>query len=167
MEKKKSTPTIFTAVAIKARFKPLRAGGITFYREHATLGVQFFFLSDKRRSTWEDFGGKTQEGDISILDTIAREGEEETNKLYTQAKLREALESAPKIFISSGLYLSCLLPWTKGNIKVEKKEKTTGYQRKFRWIKQSNIKKLGKTLHPRLRSKRYFSFLSSLDVSEK
>jgi 8-oxo-dGTP pyrophosphatase MutT (NUDIX family) len=135
---------------------PLRAGGIIFYR---CSPLRFFFLKDNRRKFWEDVGGKTEAEDASIFETVAREGEEETNKLYTRKELGKILPSAPCLYFPDSKYLCFFLPWTKGKAKIEEKEESTGYLRKFCWIRKKKLSTEFKKFHPRLRKTFLLSFL--------
>ena len=87
-------PTFFTK-----NNEHIRAGGVIF-RKYNSLGeelwlMQRYYKNPKKRSRriYADLGGKTDEEDTCILDTIIRECREETNGIITGAEFKNNVES--------------------------------------------------------------------------
>lgn len=152
-----SRPTFFV------RGFPIRAAGVLFYRRCGDAQVEFLFmrrppLGMNARGDWiyEDFGGKTDSVDMTVIDTAAREVDEESNHAFAMDWLREQLLLAKwkgNYFINGqSKYIVFIVPapdaldmTTFGNV-----ENGTSYQREVLWVNQEQIQNL--PLHPRLRT---------------
>lgn len=145
--------------------KPCKAGGVIPYilREDKII----YLLLIKCRDRYEDFGGKTEPGDESIKETIAREAWEESNyiipKEYTLHKTK-----------GYGAYiLKCkyLLFFMKAQIDYDTScfgdtEKHENIIRTVEWVPITMIDK-NFNLHPRLKSREFFDLLSLLQLNIK
>ena len=67
----------------------IKAGGILFYR---IKNDNIDLLLIKRNNKYEDFGGKVDEEDNNIEETIAREVEEESNKIFKKENIINILK---------------------------------------------------------------------------
>ena len=133
--------------------KPIRAGGILFYK--IINNKKHFLFIDNKHSNWiEDLGGKTDIVDKSIMNTIIREVDEETNKLIKRRKIYECMFKESKKFyceyskyllycIKADEYISNLSSEDFGEIEFH-----TGFKRQIIWLSQDEIKK--NKLNPRL-----------------
>ena len=83
--------------------KPVTAGGVLFYKMNQQTG-KYDLLLIYSRGIYEDFGGRTDEVDTSILDTVSREVEEESNKIFTKEFVRAGLLYATPIYIPKSKY---------------------------------------------------------------
>jgi 8-oxo-dGTP pyrophosphatase MutT (NUDIX family) len=157
-----SRPTFFI------RNFPIRAAGVLFYRR-GREEVEFLFMrrhalssnlnvSSNLNEDWlyEDFGGKTESVDTTIIDTAAREVDEESNHAFAKDWLREQLLLAKwrgNYFINGRCkYIVFIVPAPEdldiesfGNV-----ENGTPYQREVVWVSHTQVKDL--PLHPRLRT---------------
>ncbi len=87
------------------------AGGCTFYRFDKNNGKMYILLQhtykDKKRSYYEDIGGRMEPHDLSIYHTITREINEETNGQFAVLKPELACEvKIPEGRSSSQVYFS-------------------------------------------------------------
>lgn len=76
--------------------KEVKAGGILFYRNNKLLMIY-------SRNQIEDFGGKSDIDDKNIYDTVSREVEEESNKIFKAEKIKNLIKGEPYVYI----------PWSK------------------------------------------------------
>ena len=133
--------------------KNIRAGGILFYKTIDNL--KYFLFIDNKYSNWiEDLGGKTDLQDKSIMNTIIREVDEETNNLIKKDKIYECLhKNSQKFYNEYSKYLLYVIEANDyiSNLTTEdfgEKESHTGFTREILWIPQNEIKKF--KLSPRL-----------------
>jgi len=87
----KLRPTFFNN-GEELRENEIRAGGVIFY---TFINEKLHILLIKKTETniYEDFGGKTDMLDLTILDTISREVDEESNKIFSQENIKKILEN--------------------------------------------------------------------------
>ena len=94
--------------------KPIRAGGIIFYKFQKTENddnsdnennknnekpkEEIVFLMIRNRNLLEDFGGQTDEADKTYLDTVVRETDEESNGIFKRKKLINRLKDEYKYY---------------------------------------------------------------------
>lgn len=140
--------------------KPIRAGGCLFYV--VKNGKREFLL--RKCKHWSDVGGKTDNTDMSIMDTIVREVAEETNfsllsDKHSEAEAIEALYSLlntadEAYYGEKSKYLTILcevpnevrdLPMTRFGLR-EGTDKMGHY---YKWTDVEDVKR--HALHPRLR----------------
>ena len=95
----------------------VRAGGALFYKiENDNL----YFLMIKTKDKYEDFGGKTDENDLTIYDTIAREIEEESNNIFNKNDIMERITDLKPIYAPKSKYIIFIIKLTENekNINV-------------------------------------------------
>lgn len=78
--------------------KEIKAGGIIFYKY---INDEIYLLLIKSNNKYEDFGGKTDNSDQSICETIAREVEEESNKIFKKKNILKRIEKCTDYIYSS------------------------------------------------------------------
>ena len=78
--------------------KPLRAGGVLFYRKNPDTDKYEIMLIHSR-DKYEDFGGRTDKIDKTIIQTVAREVYEESNKIFKKKFIRSKLKKTEPIYI--------------------------------------------------------------------
>lgn len=84
----------------------IKAGGILFYKIEDN-SVKFLMI--RNRDRYEDFGGCTDNCDKNIQDTIAREVEEESNKLFSKSNILERMGKTEPIINKTSKYLLYIL----------------------------------------------------------
>lgn len=145
--------------------KPLRAGGILFYK--IINNIPYFLMIDNTYSKCiEDIGGKTDIDDKSINNTIFRELDEETNSLIGKNCINiDVLKKSKKIYCEYSKYLLYLVKADDyiSNLSTESfgdKENYNGFDRKIYWYSRDDIKKA--KLNPRLIIKELSEFIDNL-----
>ncbi len=81
--------------------QPIRAGGALFY---TTANNTFYILMAFTNNYFADLGGKTDQGDESIYDTVAREVCEETNGIFKENIVKYQVENSPYIYFPASKY---------------------------------------------------------------
>lgn len=128
--------------------KPIRACGIIFYKkDELTKQIKVLMQYTERvgidkikRNVYEDIGGKSDEKDSCINDTIIRETVEETNSIITEEIIKEHLDKKNHdIYLKKGKYYLLLVEANKNIIDINrrtfgKEEKLSGKLRQFHWI---------------------------------
>lgn len=143
---------------------PVRAGGCLFFIKHNN---EIYYLLRKGKRDWGDIGGKTDEKDKCITDTIIREVVEETNNVLLNEQhnteeatnaLKYIIDNTPKkIFYSQkSKYVLFVLElpnkvFHMNNKRFGLKEHTDGWTMNhyYSWIRKNDIKR--NLLHARLR----------------
>lgn len=83
----------------------IKAGGILFYRYNEITNENDFLLINSRNN-YEDFGGRTDQVDSNIIDTISREVYEESNCIFEKDFIIKKIENNDeKIYIPYCKYL--------------------------------------------------------------
>ena len=127
--------------------KPIRAGGILFYKK-TKEGIEFlmFYCNWKNSNNkFEDIGGKTDASDSSIEATIAREIEEETNKKITKKTVLDIISKSTPIYSGKKTkYLSYIIEAPPEINKLTKLdfgdvEEHTKWERTITWVKKYEI----------------------------
>lgn len=131
---------------------PLRAGGVLFYHRQDTEVYLLMIKTTDRNGeiVYEDFGGKTDKGDKSIQDTVAREVWEESNNYFSRRLIRNRLKRARYLNIGPCKYNVYMLgetnmvdPEVFGEVETH-----TGIQRTVEWVNLRDLNNLN--LHKRL-----------------
>lgn len=79
---------------------PVRAGGILFYYLNSKKETPMYeLLLIKCNNKYEDFGGCTDIKDKSIIDTICREVEEESNKIFEKDFIKNKINDIKPVYI--------------------------------------------------------------------
>lgn len=142
--------------------KPIRAGGVIFFRR-VGKSVQLLMIKCRNKSgkmEYEDFGGRTEKGDSSIEETVAREVDEESNGIFSRDDIQKQLLTATSKYNLISKYCLYLLELTEyidpkefGDIEI--------YEQIPRTVEWVNLNKIGKIpLHIRLKSLRCHKFLN-------
>lgn len=143
---------------------PIRAGGVIFYKidpltKQIKMLMQYTERTDKRtnikRNVYEDIGGKTDENDKSINDTIMREVVEETNNIITKEIVKEHLDKEHrKIYLKHSKYYLILIEANKNIVDIDRraygKEEINGKLRQFHWIDAYRLKTKGTPFNERI-----------------
>jgi hypothetical protein len=133
--------------------EPIRAGGIIFYKiDELTKQIKMLMQYTERigidgikRNVYEDIGGKTDEKDTNINDTIIRETIEETNNIITEEMMKEHLtKNIYCIYSKKSKYCLLLIEANKNVSNIDrrtfgKKEKSSGKLRQFHWIDSNRL----------------------------
>ncbi len=145
--------------------KPLRAGGILFYKK--INNEPYFLMIDNAYSGYlEDIGGKTDEKDNNINSTIIREVDEETNSLINKEYVTmELLKNYTKLYckyskyilyvVEADDYVSSLSTENFSDVEIH-----TGFNRKIYWYSREQVK--NSKLNPRLDFEELKSFIEFL-----
>lgn len=128
--------------------KPIRAGGIIFYdQDPLTKQIKLLMQYTKKndRNIYEDIGGKTDEKDTCINDTIIREVVEETNNIITKEILKDYLiKLNHHIYLPKSKYYLLLVKADKDIINIDRRKygKTeihSNKERQFHWINAQRL----------------------------
>ena len=131
----------------------IRAGGVLYYYFNLSNNRLEILLTQYQKGLYEDFGGKTDAGDINIQDTISREVSEESNNIFNRKKTNKILKRISYTYVPDSKYavyfveLKFRIPEKKfGNV-----ETFLNYERNVNWVDYNDIKY--SKLNARLRSK--------------
>lgn len=144
--------------------KPIRAGGIIFYKkDELTKQIKVLMQYTERigidkvkRNVYEDIGGKSDEKDKCINDTISRETAEETNSIITEEIIKEHLnKDNHSIYLKKGKYYLLLVEANKTIIDINrrtfgKEEILSGKLRQFHWIDSNRFTSRGTPFNDRI-----------------
>ncbi len=136
------------------RGKPLRAGGVLFYRRYN--GEMEVLLIKNGEDRYEDIGGKTDAADGSIYDTIARETWEETNKKISAQVVKrqlQTLQPGMSIYTRQSKYLMLIVRANSYECRLTSDdfgpmELHDQFARTVHWVPVKDLE--GLILHPRL-----------------
>ncbi len=124
--------------------KPVFAAGVILSK--LVDGRQHLLLQEKKGG-FQDLGGKVEEGDTTVLDTIAREAYEETNGLLDKEDLKSRLSSDERdyYYVAHSKYLFTILDATEKEGALDEeafgsKEEGQGYERRIKWIPVADLK---------------------------
>jgi hypothetical protein len=131
------------------------SAGVLFYTVVENGDVYFMMQKVKGKSwQYEDFGGKSQQGDLTIKDVAFRECVEELNGIIT----KELLSSRPstEYLVPGNKYIAYLVhldsSFKNTDMSVfSDREFLWNIERKVEWIKYSDLWNMHPTMiHPRL-----------------
>lgn len=94
-----------------ARSKPIRAGGVLYYKKVGD-SIELLLIKRDDKDYYEDVGGKTSPEDKNVFDTVAREVDEETNKKMPYEVVMEQIKKAPSIYVNNSKYILFLVEAT-------------------------------------------------------
>ena len=141
----------------------IRAGGVIFYyQDSLTKNIKILMQYTERnvdnikRNLYEDIGGKTDEVDTCINDTIIREVFEETNGIISKELIKEYLDKNNHcLYLHSSKYYLVLIK-VNDNIKnidrrsFGKIETSSNKKRQFFWIDANRLKTKGTPFNERI-----------------
>jgi hypothetical protein len=144
--------------------QPIRSGGVMFYKlEPLTKQIKILMQytervdqkTNKKRNVYEDIGGKTDEKDNNINDTIIREVVEETNGIITEEIVKEHLDKEHQgYYLNHSKYYLILVEANKSIINIDRraygKVETNGKKRQFHWIDSNRLKTSGTPFNQRI-----------------
>ena len=148
--------------------QPIRAGGVVFYKsDPVTKQIKMLMQYTKRidqktnikRNVYEDIGGKTDEKDNNINDTIMREVVEETNGIITKEIVKEHLDKdhnkmTQGYYLKHSKYYLILVEANKSIINIDRrafgKEEINGKIRQFHWIDVNRLNTKGTPFNERI-----------------
>lgn len=118
----------------------VRAGGVVFYRYTKRMSEPEFLMVNYN-GRYEDFGGKTDNIDNNIIDTICREVDEESNNIFSKIHVLNMIENKKPIYCQKSKYVVYIVKINKyvDPKKFGHKEKHNNVPRTVKWIKISNI----------------------------
>ena len=141
-------PTFYTSSN-----KPIRAGGVIFYyQDPLTNNIKMLLqytekIKDNiKRYLYEDIGGKTDENDKSINDTIIRETLEETNNIISKELITDYLNRENKILYLEKSKYHLVLIKVDDDIKCldrrlfGKEDNSSGKKRLFYWVDSNRLR---------------------------
>lgn len=133
--------------------KELKAGGIIFYKDKKLLLIN-------SNNKIEDFGGKTEPKDKNIYDTVAREVEEESNRIFNFNDIRNKIEDENYIYIPWSKYALFFIELDKYyDIKIfGNKEEYENINRTVEWVtldeflsRKKNFRLIGKSVRYKIK----------------
>lgn len=167
MSKKSKRKTLFLN---DDEAKPITAGGVLIYKN---FGGKLKFLVIDSRNMYEDIGGKIDQEDNTIYDTVAREVEEETNGQIKAKNIVNRVKNAPYIYTPRSKYVIFIVQASSREELLKKEdfgdmEIHDNFKRYIGWIEKSILltPEIIKTkLNPRMRNRLLFLELDKLDKS--
>jgi hypothetical protein len=154
---KKGRPTFYYK-GIENTYNEIRAGGVIFYKFQGGK-LKLLLINKTHDQLYEDFGGKTDMEDYTILDTITREIYEESNKIIKKKFIMRKLlnKNSCELYNNKSKYLVFLI---KLNFHVTgkqfgNKEIHDDIDRTVEWIDYEKYEKLKlkNKINPRLNFK--------------
>jgi 8-oxo-dGTP pyrophosphatase MutT (NUDIX family) len=156
--------------------KPLRAGGVIIYRKTKEGKIELLLINSETRKKYEDIGGSTDEKDENIKMTIAREVEEETNKVISYGSMyRRLCENPPFIYSKNSKYIVYIIKASPTEEKLESelfgnREIHDDIPRVIDWLPLSTFlhkDTIAKEINYRLKNYNLFKKLESLEKPTK
>jgi 8-oxo-dGTP pyrophosphatase MutT (NUDIX family) len=147
--------------------KPIRAAGIILYKI-INNDVELLLIKCKER--YEDFGGKVDNNDENVYETISREAAEESNYKLDRESIKERLENNNPIYVEHGKYLLYIIEANEDEKLLLSndfgdKETYENVDRTVEWL--SKDKYLNDvTLNPRLKHKLIYNTIKQLNEKQ-
>jgi hypothetical protein len=95
------------------------SGGLLLYR-FGKKGMELLLINS--RGVFEDFGGKIDDDDMNIYETVAREAYEESNYLLDRTKILKRLQKAPKAYMKKSKYVVYVIEASKTESALEQSD---------------------------------------------
>ena len=132
MNNKNNRPTFYLDDDIE---KPLRAGGVLFYRFDIEE-MEYKLLLIYSRDKYEDFGGCTDEIDKNIKETASREVEEESNHIFSKKYILDNISDEKSVYITHSKYILYFIELQEDYdpIVFGDREIHDGFDRTVEWI---------------------------------
>lgn len=125
-----------------------RGAGALLYRKQNNI-IELLVISKNNDIT--DIGGKREDKDKFIYETVAREVDEETNQMIKSSDILERAKNAKYIYTEDKGYATCLIESTDNekqlkSIDFDFHEKNKTHNRIINWININDFKneKIGK-----------------------
>lgn len=132
------------------------AGGLLIYKVDEDNKI--WILMIKSKGSYEDFGGKVDIEDKSIIDTVIRESSEESNNLLDSEYLREKITKGDcsKLILDKCKYILYIVKSSENDLLLRSedfgdKEEYEGIYRTVEWVDIELIIKKELDIHPRLK----------------
>ena len=151
----------------------VRAAGVLLYK-YTKSGPEFLMIKNTSNLNkfYEDFGGKTDQGDKSFIDTVIREAEEESNYEIKKDDIRTLIEDSEPLYFKSAKYILYIIKAPKDYVPNDfgTKEIYEDIPRIVEWVPYSRLtdRKFSKYfLTRRLRYGLFFSRLKYIFDDER
>jgi hypothetical protein len=145
----------------------IKAGGVMIYKKNNNT-IDFLMVYNRQR--YEDLGGCTDLGDSEINITIAREVEEESNKLFNQKDIFKRIKEADYYVSPKSKYMFYLIEATDTESKFVStdfgdRELHDDIPRTIEWINISRFsdKDFLNKLNFRLKTREFFAKIKELN----
>ncbi len=148
---------------------PIRAGGVLIYKFDKNNNM--YLLMIKSRGQYEDIGGRVDNKDNDIIDTVVREVYEESNKLIKRKNTREKLKNAKFVYNKKSKYVIYFIEATKKQSNFTEKNFDTyeyhdNIKRTIKWMPLKTVLSknfINYSLAFRLKHKYVFDMLNSIE----
>jgi len=152
--------------------KPIYATGVLIYRNHFE---KMLCLIQDHNNLYEDIGGSIDPGDMTLLGTVSRSVEDETNGIISSSDIIQRLETSKKIYIPASKYCLFIIEATEKETMLKKAdfgtdEKHDNIRRTIGWIARADLSLphvIRYRLNHRLRNKAIFEYLKELEKNMK
>ena len=164
----------------KARFfynddpeQPIKAGGSLLYKvNHTTKDIDLLLIRNTQKDKYEDFGGRVDDQDTCIKETIAREVEEESNRIFKRKNVVKKLRTKNSVYFKNSKYVIFITALSKRHLNIDvskfgSRETHDCLDRTVEWVPFSKYKQNSfiKSLNFRLKFKELFDKLIQLKRS--
>lgn len=152
---------------------PVKAGGVIFYR---FIDSDMELLLIENEGIYEDLGGRTDNKDNDIYETVAREVYEESNGKFKKAKVEKYIRNANNhTYVSRSKYIIFLIEASEKESKYTTadfgdREIHDNIPRKIKWISLELFLKqeiIRHKLNWRLKNKNLFDMLKKIKKSNE
>ena len=152
--------------------QPIRAGGVLLYRNNEG---SIDLLLVENRGYYEDLGGCTDTDDKDFYDTVARETEEESNKMIKYKSIHKRIRDAAYIYMERSKYIVFIVEATERESKLKQadfgsKEIHDDFERTIKWIPMDVFfgqDIIQHKLNFRLKNKKLFDKLKLINTDAK
>lgn len=147
--------------------KPVTAGGVIIYR---FVAENVELLLADTRGNFEDLGGRADQKDDDIVNTVAREAYEESNKILSKKEIMKRLNEVQPIYIEKTKYALFIIPALEKEVRLVgsdfgDREIHDDIERTIKWIPLAVFllpEIIKNKLNWRLKSKQVFDRLKAL-----
>jgi 8-oxo-dGTP pyrophosphatase MutT (NUDIX family) len=155
---------------------PVTAGGVLIYKN---INNTMHLLMIDNLNIYEDIGGKIDPDDEDIYDAIAREVEEETNKMIEKKDIIERIKKAQQlshwVYVSRSKYVIFLIEASDEEIKLKKedfgdRELHDDFPRTINWMPKENLMKpeiMKYKMNWRMKSRALFDKMKAIEANFK
>lgn len=161
---KQTRPTFYLDID---KTEEVRAGGILFYKYTDDM-TNFDLLLINSRNNYEDFGGCTDNDDKNILDTVAREVEEESNHIFKKEFVMDKIKETEPVYIKHCKYALYFIELNEyyDPIDFGDREIHDNINRTVEWISYDNFSDQDfiNKLNFRLKSYNVLNYLKKINI---